>query len=112
MRVVQFIQVLILLLVVGYGVLVALDNPVLLHLPIPFAEREFLLPAGWTLLGALGIGILYGALLLWPLVWEGQIKVRHNVQRRRQAEASLQATLRARLAPSPDTVSTVSEAQP
>ncbi len=98
MRVVQFLQVMVLFLLMGYLLLVALNNPVVIHLPVPLVGRELLLSSGAVLLLTLLLGISYGALLTLPLLWQGQQRRRHDQQRRRQAEAQLQAALRARLA--------------
>lgn len=107
MRALQLLQVLFLLLIIGYGILTNLENPAPLHLPIPFSEREVLLPAGWALLFAALLGTLYGGLLMWPPLHNLRAQLRQNVQRRKRAERSLQATLRARLASTPN-----SEGQP
>lgn len=97
MRVVQFLQVLVLMALLGYGLLTALENPTLLHLPIPFSERELLLSAGSVLLMCLLLGVAYGAFLLLPLLWLGRRERQRDIQRRQQAESNLQAALRARL---------------
>ena len=95
MRVVQFLQVVVLLLLVGYSVLVYLENPVLLRLPLLFAGRELVLPAGLGLgLGVL-VGALYAALLVLPRYLRQRLLRRADLQRRKGAEATLQATLQA-----------------
>ena len=95
MRVVQFLQVVVLLFLIGYAVLVYLENPVLLRLPLLFAGRELVLPAGLGLgLGVL-VGALYGALLILPRYLRQRLLRRGDLTRRRGAEATLQATLQA-----------------
>ncbi len=95
MRVVQFLQVVLLLFLIGYAVLVYLENPVLLRLPLLFAGRELVLPAGLGLgLGVL-VGALYGALLILPRYLRQRLLRRGDLMRRRDAETRLQATLQA-----------------
>ena len=95
MRVVQFLQVVLLLFLIGYAVLVYLENPVLLRLPLLFAGRELVLPAGLGLgLGVL-VGALYGALLILPRYLRQRLLRRGDLTRRRDAETRLQATLQA-----------------
>ena len=95
MRVVQFFQVVVLLLLLAYGVLVYLENPVLLRLPLLFAGRELVLPAGLGLgLGVLA-GALYAALLILPRYLRQRLLRRGDLLRRRDAETRLQATLQA-----------------
>ena len=95
MRVVQFLQVVLLLFLIGYAVLVYLENPVLLRLPLLFAGRELVLPAGLGLgLGVL-TGALYGALLILPRYLRQRLLRRGDLTRRRDAETRLQATLQA-----------------
>jgi lipopolysaccharide assembly protein A len=95
MRVVQFFQVVVLLVLLGYAVLVYLENPVLLRLPLPFAGRELVLPAGLGLgLGVLA-GALYATLLLLPRYLRQRALRRSDYLRRRDAETRLQATLQA-----------------
>ncbi len=95
MRVVQFLQVVLLLVLIGYAVLVYLENPVLLRLPLLFAGRELVLPAGLGLgLGVL-VGALYGALLILPRYLRQRLLRRADLTRRRDAESRLQATLQA-----------------
>ena len=86
MRVVQFLQVVLLLFLIGYAVLVYLENPVLLRLPLLFAGRELVLPAGLGLgLGVL-VGALYGALLILPRYLRQRLLRRGDLTRRRDAE--------------------------
>ncbi|GGJ62507.1 hypothetical protein [Deinococcus aquiradiocola] len=95
MRVVQFVQVVVLLGLVGYGVLVYLQNPVLLRLPLLFAGREAVLPAGVGLALGVLVGALYAALLILPRYVRQRVLRRTDLSRRRDAETRLQATLQA-----------------
>ena len=95
MRVVQFLQVVLLLFLIGYAVLVYLENPVLLRLPLLFAGRELVLPAGLGLGLGLLTGALYGALLILPRYLRQRLLRRGDLTRRRDAETRLQATLQA-----------------
>ncbi|GGR39013.1 hypothetical protein [Deinococcus ruber] len=95
MRVVQFVQVVVLLLMVGYAVLVYLENPVLLRLPLLVAGREAVLPAGLGLALALLVGALYTALLILPRYLRQRLLRLNDLARRRDAETRLQATLQA-----------------
>ena len=95
MRVVQFLQVVVLLLLLAYSVLVYLENPVLLRLPLLFAGRELVLPAGVALGLGLLTGALYAALLILPRYLRQRVLRRSDLLRRRDAETRLQATLQA-----------------
>ena len=95
MRVVQFLQVVVLLLLLAYSVLVYLENPVLLRLPLLFAGRELVLPAGLALGLGLLAGALYAALLILPRYLRQRVLRRSDLLRRRDAETRLQATLQA-----------------
>lgn len=95
MRVVQFLQVVTLLVLLAYGVLVYLENPGLMRLPLLFAGRELVLPAGLALgLGVL-TGALYAALLIFPRYLRQRVLRRSDLLRRQGAETRLQATLQA-----------------
>ena len=95
MRVVQFVQVVVLLVLVGYAVLVYLENPVLLRLPLLVSGREAVLPAGLGLALALLVGALYTALLILPRYLRQRLLRLSDMARRRDAETRLQATLQA-----------------
>ncbi|MFC4452912.1 lipopolysaccharide assembly protein LapA domain-containing protein [Deinococcus sonorensis] len=106
MRVIQLIQVLVLLALSGYAVLVSLENPVSVRLPLLFAGREAVLPAGAVVALSLLAGGLYVALLILPRHLQLSWRRRQDQTRRRQAEERLQATLQAvmlQAAPTPDT---------
>ena len=97
MRLVQFLQVLLLLLLGGYLLLVSLENPGMVRLPLPFLGGEVLLPTGLALGAALLVGATYCALLLLPPLAQVRRRLRTAKQRRREAEERLQLTLRSRL---------------
>lgn len=97
MRVVAFFQVVLLLLLLVYLLLVALENPQLVRLPLPFAAGDVLLSVG----SAVGIFALLGgayvAFLLFPPflrhIWEHQ----KSKQLLLQLEQKLAKILQARL---------------
>ena len=97
MRVVQFVQVIVLLALVGYVVLLVLENPVTVTLPRPFAP-DTTLPLGTVLGGALLVGALYASLLYLPRLWLARGRWGREARRRSEAEARLRATLQAKLA--------------
>ena len=97
MRFVQFLQVLLLLLLGGYLLLISLENPGQLTLPVPFASGELRLPTGLALGLALLTGAAYCALLLLPPLIQLRLRRRREIRRRREAEERLQLTLRSRL---------------
>lgn len=103
MRVIAFIQVILLLGLLAYLLLVALENPGLLRLPLPLGG-EWLLPSGAAVALASVLGALYATLLLLPLVWQEKWLRRRDRQERRQLQSQLTDTLQARigtLAPTP-----------
>ena len=97
MRLVQFLQVLVLLSLGGYLLLVSLENPGHVRLPLPFLGGEVLLPTGLALGVALLTGAGYCALLLLPPLAQTRRRRQNDQRRRREAEERLQLTLRARL---------------
>ncbi len=97
MRVVQFVQVVVLLALVGYVVLLVLENPVTVTLPLPFG-LDPTLPLGAVLAVAVLVGALYATLLFIPRLLMLRWRWRREVRRRGEAEARLRATLQAKLA--------------
>ena len=95
------VQVLLLLGLLAYLLLVALENPELIHLPLPFGRGEWLLSTGATLALFLLLGGLYSALLLLPSLLRGWQRRRQSQRENRALEARLAATLQARLAAAP-----------
>jgi uncharacterized integral membrane protein len=101
MRLVSFIQVLLLLTIAAYLVLVTLENPALVRLPLPFGRGELSLSVGLTVALALLVGVVYAALLLLPPVWSERARRLRERRERRVVEARLTATLQARLGAMP-----------
>lgn len=97
MRLVQFVQVLLLLALGTYLLLVALENPARVRLPLPLGRGELLLPVGEAFALFLGLGAAYMALLLLPLLWLAGQRRRQAVRERAALESRLTATLQARL---------------
>ena len=97
MRVMPFVQVLVLLLLAGYLLLVALENPQPVRLPLPFGRGEWLTGTGAAMGMFVAVGGVFVALLLLPLLWRQGW--RRHVERRehRALEGRLAATLQARL---------------
>lgn len=97
MRLVQFVQVLLLLALAGYLLLVALENPVLVRLPLPLGQGEWLLPVGAAVALSVAVGAAYAALLLLPPLWQAGWRRRRAVRERAALERRLTAALQARL---------------
>ncbi|WP_291423793.1 hypothetical protein [Deinococcus sp.] len=97
MRVMPFIQVLLLLALLAYLVLIALENPGLIRLPLPLGRGELLLSTGVTTGLFMVVGGLYSALLLLPTLLRTEIHRRHTIRERHATEQRLAATLQARL---------------
>ena len=92
-----FVQVLLLLALLAYLVLVALENPGLTRLPLPLGRGELLLPVGVTTGLFMVVGGLYSALLLLPVLLRTERHRRQTVRDRLATEGRLTATLQARL---------------
>lgn len=97
MRLVQFIQVLLLLALGAYLLLVALENPALVRLPLPLGRGEALLPLGGTVALFTGLGAAYAALLLLPPLWRSGQRHRRAARERAALESRLTGALQARL---------------
>lgn len=104
MRLVQFVQVLLLLALAGYLLLVALENPVLVRLPLPLGRGELLLPVGAAVALSVALGAIYAALLLLPPLWQAGRRRRRAVRERAALEHRLTAALQARLGTLPATL--------
>lgn len=101
MRLVQFVQVVLLLVLGAYLLLVALENPALVRLPLPLGRGEWLLPLGTAVALFTGLGALYAALLLLPPLWQTRWRRRRDAHERAALESRLTATLQARLGSPP-----------
>ncbi|MPY65217.1 DUF1049 domain-containing protein [Deinococcus sp. SDU3-2] len=97
MRLVQLIQVLLLLALGGYLLLVALENPVPVRLPLPLGQGEALLPLGSAVVLFAALGAAYMALLLLPPLWSSAWRGRRGRRERALLERRLTAALQARL---------------
>lgn len=97
MRLVQLIQVLLLLALGGYLLLVALENPVPVRLPLPLGQGEALLSLGGAVVLFAVLGGAYTALLLLPPLWRSAWRQRRSRRERAQLEHRLMAALQARL---------------
>lgn len=97
MRLVQFVQVLLLLALGAYLLLVALENPGRVRLPLPLGRAELLLPLGGAVALFMGLGAAYAALLLLPPLWQAGQRSRRVARERDRLEGRLTAALQARL---------------
>lgn len=97
MRLVSFVQVLLLLALAAYLLLVALENPQVVRLPLPFGRGELSLPVGAAVALFLITGAVYAALLFVPPLWSVRAKRRRDIRERSALENRLAATLQARL---------------
>ncbi|GGR90750.1 hypothetical protein [Deinococcus sedimenti] len=113
MRLVSFLQVLLLLGIAAYLALVTLENPGVVRLPLPTGSGELTVPVGAGVTLFLLLGVLFATLLLLPSLWSERMRRTREARLRRQSEDRLTATLQARLgtATLPDPV-TASEATP
>ncbi|GAA5511503.1 hypothetical protein Dcar01_00214 [Deinococcus carri] len=97
MRLVQFVQVLLLLALGTYLLLVALENPVLVRLPLPFGQGELAWPVGEAVALFMVLGAAYAGLLLLPPLWLAGHRRRQAARERAALERRLTAALQARL---------------
>lgn len=103
MRLVSFLQVLLLLGIAAYLALVTLENPGVIRLPLPTGSGELTVPVGMAVTLFLGLGVLFTSLLLLPGLWRERLRRAREARLRRQAEERLTATLQARLGALPET---------
>ena len=104
MRLVQFLQVLLLLALGAYLLLVALENPGRVRLPLPLGRAELLLPLGGAVALFMGLGAAYAAVLLLPPLWRLGQRHRRAARERDALERRLTAALQARLGTVPPAV--------
>jgi|GEM_PF-6980026 len=97
MRLVLFLQVILLFALAGYVLLVQLENPVLVRLPVPGSEGVTV-PLGVVVACALGVGALYAGLLVLPGVISSGVRRAQERRERRELEAKLSTTLQAKFA--------------
>ena len=103
MRLVPFVQVLLLLALTAYLLLVALENPAPVRLPLPLGQGELSVPAGLAVGGFTALGATYTLLLLLPPLWRAGQRGRRARRERAALEERLTATLQARLGTLPST---------
>lgn len=96
MKFLQYIQVLLLLTILGLILLVQLENPIQLSLPLVTGGR-ITVSLGWLLLGTLGIGAFYTFFLMLPPYLRSLLAAR--AERRKRAELQKQAVALPDLAP-------------
>ncbi|MEF2280292.1 lipopolysaccharide assembly protein LapA domain-containing protein [Deinococcus sp. YIM 134068] len=97
MRLVPFVQVLLLLALAAYLLLVALENPAPVRLPLPLGRGELSVPAGVAVGGFTALGGAYALLLLLPPLWRAGRRGRRARRERAALEERLTSTLQARL---------------
>lgn len=97
MRLVSFVQVILLFGLAAYVLLVSLENPALIRLPLPGGRGELTLGLGAAVGGFVLLGGLYTAFLLLPVWWRERQRRLHERRRRQELEGRLAATLQARL---------------
>ncbi|MGM9319543.1 hypothetical protein [Deinococcus aquaticus] len=98
MRLVSFLQVLLLLGIAAYLALFALENPELVRLPLPTGRGEVSVSVGVSVSLFLLVGALFMALLLLPGLVRERLRRQSEARLRRDTEDRLTATLQARLA--------------
>ncbi|WP_412026876.1 hypothetical protein [Deinococcus yunweiensis] len=106
MRLVSFVQVLLLLGIAAYLLLVTLENPATVRLPLPLGGGELTLSVGLAVTVFLLLGAAYASLLLLPPVLREQARRRREGRERARVEERLTATLQARLGALPSSAPT------
>ena len=94
---VQYLQVLLLLFAVSYLMLLGLENPVSLRLPL-WNGAALELPAWQVVGGALLAGAAYAALLFTPPALRRALRIQRERGRRKDLEQRLSSTVQAKLA--------------
>lgn len=102
MRLLSYVQVLLLLALLASLLLVALENPSAIHVPLPLGRGEWLIPGGLAMALFLLAGGVFVALLLLPSIWLLYRERRAERQAYRRLEERLALTLQARLAALPE----------
>ena len=97
MRLLSFVQVLLLLGLTAYVLLVSLENPALVRLPLPLGRGELSLSLGAAVGGFLLLGGVFAALLVLPVWWRERQRRQHERRLRQDLERRLADTLQARL---------------
>lgn len=97
MRVMSFIQVLLLLTLLAYVLLVSLENPGFVRLPLPMGQGEWLVSTGIAVSLFLLLGGLYVLTLVFPILMRSWSRGRQGLREKRELERLLVSTLGARL---------------
>ena len=97
MKVVQYLQVLLLLFLAGYLVLLGLENPASIRLPL-WDGAALELPLWQVVGGALLSGAAYTALLFTPPALRRALRIQRERSRRKDLEQRLSSTVQAKLA--------------
>ena len=92
-----FVQVLCLLALLAYLLLVGLENPGVVRLPLPLGQGEVLLSTGWAVVLFALLGGGYVSLLLLPVLLRSGLRQRSERRERHQLERRLTETLGARV---------------
>ncbi len=95
-RFVLFLQVVVLFALAAFVVLLQLENPVQVRVPLP-GGQDLMLPLGVVVGAALLLGALYASLLFLPRLVLGAVERVRDGRARRDLEQRLSATLQAKL---------------
>lgn len=101
MRFLPYLQVSLLLGLLAYLLLITLENPGLLHFPLPFGHGEWLVSNGVGVILAVMVGSFYSAALLLPALWHEKWLLHQERRGYKQLESQLAATLQARISAIP-----------
>lgn len=96
-----FVQVLFLLALLAYLLLVGLENPGMVRLPLPLGRGDMLLSTGWAVALFALLGGSYVLLLTLPPLLHRSLQRRRERRERDLLERRLTETLGARLALTP-----------
>lgn len=109
MRVMPFIQVLLLLLLLSYLLFVALENPGVIHLPLPFGRGEYIAPIGTTITAFLLAGGIYSSILFLPVLIQKHTQYLNERREKKATQQRLAQSLQARLGAVPRTNHLIAE---
>lgn len=97
MKVVQYLQVIALFALLAYSVLIGLENPRPLKLPL-WDGDALEVPSFYLVGGALVLGAAYAALLFLPHLIRRAFVARRERSRRKELEGKLKGAVEAKLA--------------
>lgn len=109
MRVMPFVQVLLLLLLLSYLLFVALENPGVVHLPLPFGRGEYIAPIGTTITAFLLAGGVYSSILFLPVLIQKHTQYLNERREKKATQQRLAQSLQARLGAAPRTNHLIAE---